>query len=97
MNAIHHNATKLLMVFLVTIELVIVFAYFQHSEIHRQGTIQSWSAWRRDPSPQNEAEWRVQRDRLRRDHMAIDTALLLLFALNGAGIFLLSKSLMAKS
>jgi hypothetical protein len=93
MKPLSAPAIKILLPLAFAAEIALVFALFQHSEIHSTSAIQSWRHWRQNPSPETEAAWRDQRARLRTSGAVFDGLLLGLLGFNTVGVFVLSKRL----
>ena len=82
---------SLLLVALVALDLLLAAAPFASNGISRRSSTRAWQDWKRNPSPQTEAIWKAESQRLRWDNSLVDLVFLLLFIVNTAGIVKLMK------
>ncbi len=81
---------RILLVVLILLECVFLLAAFSNQR-ERTSTGRKWFDWRQTPSPQTEAAWNIEKQKLHQEDTVTEAAIWLLIIATAAGIVRVAK------
>lgn len=82
---------RLLFGILVGIEVLLAAAPFVRSGVNRPEASRAWHEWRQNPTPETEKVWILEKARLKREAVILDSVLVVLLVVNSGGLFFVGR------
>ena len=87
---------RLLFGILIIAEICLLAAPVVRFGVDSPDASRAWFEWRQNPNPETEQAWKAERARLRRENIAVDSALVGLLVANSLGLVSVGRSLRRK-